>query len=590
MRRFKTQLLAALAASAVWAGVAAAQAPVYTGQPVQRVPAMTVMPTQHMMVLPTQSPIYIMQNGEPIAPPKDAPAAPSCCGISTCCDTCNSCKPPCVHCEKKKKCCDICAKCDIHCFKCWTCEDLEMKPFEPTPNCCGLLGCFFHCPSEDDLKGCNGCEAKKEEKKEEEKKECEEEEEADLTPLMSVLECCDPCKFKCFTDHGFKVYGWTQAGFLGNFDSPDDRVSYGTNFNWRSNDWRANQAPYFVFEKSVAFEDKADFGFRVDMMGGTDAPLIASNGLFDHVTGLDPFSGIGFEGPASFRNVYKYGYDMPQMYVEGYLPLCCGDVLKGIDVKVGKAYTAMGFELIPAPQTDFYTHSYEFFYSVPFTHTGIFNTLKVTDTVDIMICFLRGWDVWEDNNDRITYHGALIWNSCDKRTNWTTAWITGPEQWEGSFDAPNPGANDNYRTVVTSYVNHKFGCYNEWRAAFGGNIGNESNAVLDADGNLQDAEWYGMAGYLFYTVSPKFILGARAEWFRDDDGARTAVYGRPPLDGNFYEVTLGATYKPYQNLRIRPEIRYDWFNGNSTPPGLDPYNDLADDNQFTLGFDVIWEF
>ena len=283
----------------------------------------------------------------------------------------------------------------------------------------------------------------------------------------------------------------------------------------------------------------------------------------------------------------------PQLYAEGYIPLCCGDVMKGVDIKIGKAYTAMGFELVPAISTDFYSHSYEFFYSVPFAHTGIFNTFKVTDTLDVMFCVLRGWDVWEDNNQAVTYHGAFIWNSCDKRTNWTTAWITGPEQWEGDADQGNlnPGADDNFRTVVTSYVTRKFGCYNEWRVAFGGNYGKEANVFVDPAGNFQDAEWYGTAGYLFYTVSPKFILGARAEWFRDDDGARTAVYGRPGFDGNFYEVTLGVTYKPYQNVRVRPEIRYDWFDGDSPfVPGAQPYDDQADDNQFTLGFDVIWEF
>ena len=39
----------------------------------------------------------------------------------------------------------------------------------------------------------------------------------------------------------------------------------------------------------------------------------------------------------------------------------------------------------------------------------------------------------------------------------------------------------------------------------------------------QDAEWYGINQYLFYTINDCWKAGLRGEWFRDDDGFR--VFG-----------------------------------------------------------------
>jgi hypothetical protein len=243
----------------------------------------------------------------------------------------------------------------------------------------------------------------------------------------------------------------------------------------------------------------------------------------------------------------------------------------------------LGYELYPAPQTNFYSHSYEIIYGTAFTHTGALATLHATDTWDVTAGIIRGWDVFEDNNDRPSFTGNFIWNSCDKRRNWTTSWTYGPEQFNNA---------DNNRLVVTSYFTSKCGCYSEWQFVFAGHFGLEEGAVSDPlTGAPQVAEWYGLSTYLFYTVDPRLILGTRVEWWRDDDGARTAVTKRPGFAANFYEVTVGATWKPYQNLRIRPELRYDWSDGDSPfAPGARPYNDLKDSGQFTAAVDFIWEF
>lgn len=475
----------------------------------------------------------------------------------------------------------------------WKAEELPLKPFEPVPTFRGCKG-FFWCPKKE-TKG-NGDTKNGNDKKEgdtpkagdkkngvgEAKPEGEtsgegekkDEEPEVLTPLMQRLHCCSPTQYERMRKHGDTLYGWVQFGSTGNFSRPRDRINFGTNFNWRSNDYRLNQT-YFVFENTLEHDDKANVGYRVDFLAGHDAPFFAANGLFSEFTGRDPTSGFGVAGPASFRRMDRLGLDLPQFYLEVHLPQFLTE--KGIDIRFGKFYTLMGREVYPAKDTDFYSRTFENVVGTAYTHTGILTTIHATDTVDLILGIVRGWDVFEDTNDRPSYHNAVVWNSCDKRSNWTTTFTTGPEQFRN---------NGNYRTVVTSYLSVLFGRHNQWKLVTGGLLGFEANAAApDAvTGRPRDAEWYDYSAHLFYTVDPRLTLGFRGEWFRDDDGTRTAYFQRPGFAASFYNLTAGFTYRPYQNLRLRPELRFDWT------PDARPFNDQRDKFQTTAAFDVVWEF
>jgi hypothetical protein len=373
-------------------------------------------------------------------------------------------------------------------------------------------------------------------------------------------------------EKSYKLYGWLQAGLTANFDSPADRINFGVNFNWRSNDYRLNQL-CFVLENPLEHENRFNLGYRVDFLAGHDAPFFAANGLFDRFTGLDSTSGVGLEGPSSFRNVNRIGIDLTQFYLDLFFPRFITE--RGIDVRIGKFYTLMGREVYPAPDTDFYSRTYENIVGTPFTHTGVLATVHATETLDVVAGVVEGWDVFQDNNGRPSYQAALIWNSRDKRYNWTTVAINGPEQPDNDHDD---------RALVTSYLTVKLGSDEKWLLSTGGHVGHEANAASDAPGHLKDAEWYAYSAHLFYTVDPRLRLGLRAEWFRDDDGARTAVLKRPGFAASFYDVTLGVTYSLRENLRVRPEIRLDWT------PDARPFNDQTDKSQVTAAFDVVWKF
>ncbi|HEX3870726.1 MAG TPA: hypothetical protein VHV77_09835, partial [Pirellulales bacterium] len=64
--------------------------------------------------------------------------------------------------------------------------------------------------------------------------------------------------------------------------------------------------------------------------------------------------------------------------------------------------------------------------------------------------------------------------------------------------------------------------------------------------------------------------------------------------GNFYQVTMGPRWTPNPNLVIRPNLRFDWFDGKLGPnnPGVAgggglPFGDGTKATQGILGTDVI---
>jgi len=564
----KVHACSVMAVMASWMSFAAAQTPVGG-----------TLPHHHSPLL-THEPV-LMQAEEPKEMPKDkpeavpAPAAPAAPAAAPVMYGDGGCDSGCCDDGKGMKC-----KCPIVWFKPWTCEDLEMKPFEPGPKYCGCKG-WFHCPKEEKKEECaangngekkngngngekkNGNGEKKNGNGNGEKKdgngngngeaaaEEEPEEEETLTPLMQAIKCCKPCKYDRMKKRGDNFYGWLQMGFTSNFASPENRTNFGTGYNWRSNDFQLNQV-FLVYEKTLEQDDTVNFGYHISAMAGTDAPFNVQLGLFDDVVGTG--------------QVNKIGVDLPQFFVEGHIPGFLGT--NGLDIKIGKWYTLVNYEVIPAVGNFFYSHTYNFFFG-PFNCTGALATWHVSDTIDIYGGIFRGWEKWEDNNERPSYTAALSWKSCDGRLLWFTACQTGPEQDDNNSD---------YRTAVSSYIKATFGSCSQWETYILGNYSIDFNAITNDQGVESAAPWYDAGCGLFYTVDPRLKLGFRAEWFADQTGYRTGV------PGTYYDLTIGANYFPYQNLRIRPELRYDWS------PNATPFNDGTSHNQGIFAVDVVWQF
>ena len=65
---------------------------------------------------------------------------------------------------------------------------------------------------------------------------------------------------------------------------------------------------------------------------------------------------------------------------------------------------------------------------------------------------------------------------------------------------------------------------------------------------------------------------------------------------SYYEVTAGLTWKPYNWLRLRPNVRYDWADGHIGNANYRPYGDVQNGNsngkldQFLFSADMTINF
>jgi hypothetical protein len=103
---------------------------------------------------------------------------------------------------------------------------------------------------------------------------------------------------------------------------------------------------------------------------------------------------------------------------------------------------------------------------------------------------------------------------------------------------------------------------------------------------------------LFYTINDCWAAGIRYEVMRDNNGTRVAGLGIPgtgdnphtgPYVGNFSEITAGLNWKPNLNVTVRPELRWDWFDGTTAGNSQEPYVGNHD-QQFSFAIDGIFTF
>ncbi|HKP04359.1 MAG TPA: porin [Chthoniobacterales bacterium] len=366
---------------------------------------------------------------------------------------------------------------------------------------------------------------------------------------------------------GFKISGWIESGFTGNFDSPRDNQNFGRLLDDRSNEFVMNQA---AITAERVFNSKLDFdwGFKIQLLYGTDARYIHSLGMpFDQAgTGL-------------------YQGDVPEAYL---ILHGGGEGKKGVELQLGKFISLEGAEYVAPVENPFYSHTYMFNFGIPTSHTGALMTIHANETLDFMAGVTRGVNTAiDDNNDAPAFHGGVKVVLDGGKIEVVASTHIGPE---------THGDNSDPR-----YFNDVVITWREGNFKFITNL----NYVRD---DLEDAEAYGVAQYLIYSINKKLSVGIRGELWRDDDGFYVGQYadpsdltrsvnGEPTIDPRtiggepttYGALTIGLNIdlplsKPLERLIIRPELRVDHaFDGR-------PFNDSSDDTMFTAAIDAIVTF
>lgn len=271
-----------------------------------------------------------------------------------------------------------------------------------------------------------------------------------------------------------------------------------------------------------------DIGFNVEAFYGSDAVYTHADGILDN-------------GNKHDKTTPDNDLDLEQANLLFFVP-----VGGGLLVTVGKFDALFGYETINPTNpsndplyTQLYTHSYQFSYGTPFTQTGILAAYNLTNAIKVSAGITRGWDqATSDNNGAIDFIAQAEW-TVSNALSATVNLSEGPEL---------TGDNHDYWTVVEGLVG--------WQVSDQLKVAAD---LLYGDANAT-AQWYGIAGYVHYSLNNYVAANFRAELYHDGRGFTTGVGG---TDINYIEGTLGLAITPtpnvnlLQTLTLRPEVRID---------------------------------
>ncbi len=371
-------------------------------------------------------------------------------------------------------------------------------------------------------------------------------------PIGRTLFCCslnDPWTLPqthAMQCHGITAGGWVSAGVLANSRGNRDNGPLG--FNDR-NEFNMHQLWGYLNKEADADALGWDWGGRIDYVFGADGPDTQAFG--------DEDWDFGWNSSA------VYGSAIPQIY----LTLAWNDWT----LKAGRFYTIIGYEVVQAPDNFFYSHAYTMYYGEPFTHTGFLFSREFGDWLTLHAGWTNGWDSgWRDLDSASMFLGGVTAKLTDKAS---LAWAVSTGRYGN-------GARNNDGDMYMNSIVFEWNLTERFTYVLQHDLGN--NSGLGAD----NARWYGINQYFLYQLNECWASGMRFEWFRDHDGARVATAaGNTGFAGNFYALTAGLNWKPHGNLTVRPELRYDWFEGTDRP-----FNNGNNRDQFSGGFDVIFTY
>jgi hypothetical protein len=355
-------------------------------------------------------------------------------------------------------------------------------------------------------------------------------------------------------DHGLSIEigGWATGGLTINADgntSGTGNAPYGYN----------NVSDGAVLNQLWVYAEKAvdtggcgvDWGFRADYLFGVDGP--------DNQAFGDRSWDFGW------NSARDYGSAIPQLYGE-----------MGIDdltVKMGYFFTIVGWEYSQSPRNFFYSRSYAFYYGEPNTHSGMLASYALNEDVTVH----GGWTLGMDGTLANYLHASTFLGGVDLSIGEDTAlyWAVLAGDWGDGTARGGVAGNDGNIYLNSIVLEHSLS--DRWTYVLQHDLG--VNWGLGAD----DSQWYAVVQYLTCRISTCWRVGGRLEWFRDEDGAR--VGGGPSDAGDYYEATLGLHFRPNPNLTFRPELRWDWFDGERLP-----YDDGTADDFFTFGMDAVFAY
>ena len=353
---------------------------------------------------------------------------------------------------------------------------------------------------------------------------------------------------------GLSFYGYVAASYTHNFNNPSSQTNALRIFDGDANSFRPNMAQ-IMFEKEGkadgAIEDRA--GFRIKLDFGEDAKFTGGN------TGADEV-------------------DFQEAYAQYIAP-----VGSGLDLRLGRMNTLIGYEVIESPFNPNFSRSWLFGLGEPFTTTGIRGTYAFSDSVTLSVGGINSFTGTQADLNRSKSVEALLGLA---PADWLGVSIFGFWGPEGAL-----GAKKSDRVLVGAIIDIQATESTEFVVE--AYYANQANATPGAN-----ARWNGVAGYIIHDFTDQWGFRVRGEVFEDAAGflgcggavgaagnANTCFGGVAPASQTLWEGTFTLQYKPVPSLMTRLEFRYDKSNRNTFQYGTRSAN-----HQETLAAEVAYLF
>lgn len=291
-------------------------------------------------------------------------------------------------------------------------------------------------------------------------------------------------------------------------------------------------------------------------------PTEGVGGLVDLTLGKDA-STIAALGTASPNQTY----DLTQAYVQ----YATGPWT----TLFGKFITQAGQEYIKSPANTNFSRSILFGYAIPFTHTGVRSTYKISDAASLMGGVNNGWDEANDQHANKNIEFGVMLNPT-KTIAFNVMDHYGVEQVSGSATPVSLAQGKrNLLDVVATYA-----ATDSLNFALNYDGGTQENFTSLVNGTVIKAKWSGVAAYVNYQINEPWRISVRAETFNDKDGYRTGVVQK------WKEATFTVGYAPSKSMELRGEVRKDTSDKASFA-----YNDgIARKSQNSVGLEAIYKF
>lgn len=358
-----------------------------------------------------------------------------------------------------------------------------------------------------------------------------------------------------------QIYGWET--FSWNL-STSTNTSRGPNANFpviydlRANRFEQNQFVLYIERVPDEFQtEHLDWGFRVSAVYGLDYRFMISRGFFSDQL---------------LKHNNYYGFDMPMVYFDFYIPR----IFQGINVRIGRIISEPDIEAQLAPNNLMASHSLVYGFD-NYTQTGIFTTTKLNQQWTVQLGLSNGTDValWQkDPGNQPTGTAMIQWIAASQ----TDSIYLG----DNAFNNGEFGYN-NLQQIVGTWT-HKFNdrIYTATEALYMYMFDAKTHPTPEVpfqSGSFPvkpgyAPEW-GIVNYTMFRIAPSAFLTVRSEFYDDSVGSRTGHATK------YSEHSLGVTWWPNKIMTLRPELRFDHSYDKAA------FDNGTRKNQFVASMDLI---